>query len=263
MEEDLSEYNPEGTLLRQAQTRMLEILEVVHQICLKHGISYWLDAGTLLGAVRHGGFIPWDDDLDIAVLGKDYKRLKQILKKELPENLVFQDWDTEPNLLMKMGKVRDKNSLYVDPLYKRKLKHEGLYIDIFPMYPIASLKWRKRIDFFYGRAMRRMRGFSDSKFEQAVAYILWPFCVVARWIFRLVSFLSASQMISHPLGGVSLNYQHDRNNIFPLTTITFEGREFLAPGNTHLYLQEQYKDYMTIPPPEKRRVHATKIEIYR
>src|SRR4028118_1460533 len=88
--EDLSHYNPEGSVLRRAQMRMVEILDGFDGICKKHNIDYWLVWGTLLGARRHGGFIPWDDDLDVAVLQSDYKKLLTILEKELPKNLKLQ-----------------------------------------------------------------------------------------------------------------------------------------------------------------------------
>ena len=74
--EDLSHYNPEGSTLRRAQLRMLEILKVVDDICTKHGIQNTLDGGTLIGAVRHGGFIPWDDDIDINVTREDLAKLR-------------------------------------------------------------------------------------------------------------------------------------------------------------------------------------------
>ena len=83
--EDFSKYNGEGTMLRKAQLRMLDILIAVDKICRKHNIPYWLDYGTLLGAVRHGGFIPWDDDLDISMMKEDYDRFLTIASKELPE----------------------------------------------------------------------------------------------------------------------------------------------------------------------------------
>ena len=71
-------FNPEGSVLRLHQMKMLRILEFVDRVCRKHGIRYWLSSGTLLGAVRHGGFIPWDDDLDIEMLYRDYKRLMEV-----------------------------------------------------------------------------------------------------------------------------------------------------------------------------------------
>lgn len=88
-QEDFSKYNGEGTTLRKAQLRMLDILIEVDKICRKHNIPYWLDSGTLLGAVRHGGFIPWDDDMDICVMRKDYKLLKKYLSEELSDKFCF------------------------------------------------------------------------------------------------------------------------------------------------------------------------------
>ena len=71
MEEDFSKYNGEGTMLRKAQLRMVDILVAIDKVCRDNGINYWIDYGTLLGAVRHKGFIPWDDDIDICVLTED------------------------------------------------------------------------------------------------------------------------------------------------------------------------------------------------
>ena len=93
--EDLRKYNPEGSTLRKAQMRMLDILLVVDKIFRKHHIEYWLDGGTLLGAVRHGGFIPWDDDLDINVRVSDISRIRKVLQSELPKNLCYQDVTTD------------------------------------------------------------------------------------------------------------------------------------------------------------------------
>ena len=99
MSEDLRvKYNPDGSILRQHQLKMLDILIVIDGICKKHGIKYWISDGTLLGAVRHGGFIPWDDDLDIQMMRKDFKHFIKIISKELPENLVLQTHKTDKGL---------------------------------------------------------------------------------------------------------------------------------------------------------------------
>ena len=83
-EELKARFNPEGSPLRLQQLRMKEMLKVLDGICRKHDIPYWIASGTLLGCMRHGGFIPWDDDLDVEMLRSDYKRLLRILPSELP-----------------------------------------------------------------------------------------------------------------------------------------------------------------------------------
>ena len=128
--EDLRRYNPEGSTLRKAQLRMLEMLLAVDKICRKHNILYWIDFGTLLGAVRHKGFIPWDDDVDICVMEKDYNYLRDILIKELPQQFVLQDTSTDQYAFFTYGRVRDKRSYCYYP-YFIKLKEQGLWIDIF------------------------------------------------------------------------------------------------------------------------------------
>ena len=127
-------FNPDGSTLRRQQLRMLELLDAVDTICKKHQIPYWLSSGTLIGAARHKGFIPWDDDLDIEMLRSDYLRLIKILPKELPDNFVLQTNDTDPNFISIYGKIRDKKS-YLEETnsYDRIFKEKGIYIDIFPL----------------------------------------------------------------------------------------------------------------------------------
>ena len=119
-------FNPEGSVLRQHQLRMLELLKVIDCICKKHDIPYWLSSGTLIGAARHKGFIPWDDDLDIEMMREDYLRLIKILPEELPDNLALQTHETDPNYIFIFGKLRDTD-------YDRNFTYQGIYIDIFPM----------------------------------------------------------------------------------------------------------------------------------
>jgi hypothetical protein len=95
-EELRQRYNPDGSQLRRHQMRMLDILIEVDRICKKHHISYWLSSGTLIGALRHNGFIPWDDDLDIEMMRSDYLRLMEVLPQELPEWLALQSDKTDP-----------------------------------------------------------------------------------------------------------------------------------------------------------------------
>lgn len=131
-EELRQKYNPDGSDLRKIQLRALEILKVVDLICKKHNIPYWLEGGALLGAVRHEGFIPWDDDIDIQILRKDYKKLLKILQKDLPDNLVVQSRETDEMYMDRMMKIRDLNS-FVTLTQGKRGKYEGIFIDVFAM----------------------------------------------------------------------------------------------------------------------------------
>lgn len=86
-----AKYNPDGSNLRKMQLRMLEMLKYIDSICRENDIKYWLSSGTCLGAVRHGGFIPWDDDADIEMLASDYRKLEKILRSS-SRDFVLQDY---------------------------------------------------------------------------------------------------------------------------------------------------------------------------
>lgn len=262
MEEDFSEYNADGTILRKAQLRMVEILQVVDKICKKNNIQYWLDYGTLLGAIRHKGIIPWDDDIDITLMRKDYIKLCKVLKKELPEDLIFQDESTDKNYFCKFAKVRDKNSMLHDPLWT-KVKEKGIYIDIFPVEKMVSKRMKKFVDYFYFNAFTRSRGFYKSKMKYMSGWVLLPFAYSLVVIARAIAAIYPSKLIFASFG-VPFYYEaiYHSEYIFPCKPVLFEGKEFMAPARMDDYLRNIYGDYMRIPPKEKRITHSIKIEIY-
>lgn len=262
MAEDFSKYNGEGTILRQAQLRMLDIMIEVDKLCKKHNIPYWLEFGTLLGAVRHGGFIPWDDDFDIAVMRKDYKRLRKILKNELPENLLFQDETTDKYYYLKFGKVRDRKSYVKDPDWSDKIKEQGLFIDIFPVEK-GNANIKRYLGFFYGLLFKRVRHHYKRKAEYYLSLIMWPFALLIIGFFRLVSYIIPSNQLIYSYGVLNLEkHQLTKKMIFPVKPILFEGYEFLGPADPDKLLTEIYGDYMKIPEEGNREVHATYMKIY-
>lgn len=258
MEEDFSKYNGEGTQLRKAQLRMLDILLEVDKICRKHNIPYWIDYGTLLGAIRHGGFIPWDDDIDICVMDEYYGRLRKVLIEELPTQFVFQDSKTDINAFFYYGRVRDKHSYCYYP-YFTKLREQGLWIDIFRVDRVFSKQSKQFVDYFFRRSFREIHNYGSVAykssikrvFNKIIAYVIHPFVLLAKNLDKWFANNSNKGLLSHYAYNYSSMWALEEN-VFPLTEVEFEGHKFLAPHNYDEHLRIRYGDYMQLPPEEKR-----------
>lgn len=262
MEEDLSVYNTEGSELRKLQLKMFEILIIVTDIADKHGIPYWLSGGTLLGAARHGGFIPWDDDIDMELLLPDYKKLLKILPQELPADLYLQTPKDKGYRLL-FSKVRDRNSIvYEIDDELDNFEEKGIYIDMFPEER-SYLPLKNVVDYFYGRTFRRLkRGqcFHSFSFfaEYTSSLFLFPVGVLLKYFVRSICTITKPNNILHSYG-IPNTTNHNASYMFPLSKIVFEGKAFSAPGNVDAYLSKQYGDYMNIPPKEKRATHFLRV----
>ena len=123
----------DNIVLRKVQLAELIILDEIKRICDLHGIKYYLAGGTLLGAARHTGFIPWDDDLDISMPRKDFERFAEICKTELDCRFELQSIDNEPKYNLFISKVRMKNTRLVDKVTANLDIKQGIYVDIFPL----------------------------------------------------------------------------------------------------------------------------------
>ncbi|MFI3254577.1 MAG: LicD family protein [Eubacteriales bacterium] len=125
--------NAEGTLLRKLQLCELEILREFVRICTKYELRYFLVGGTLLGAVRHQGFIPWDDDIDVAMLREDYDEFAKIAQVEFGETYFYQDYNTDPHYFLSYAKIRKNGTEVYEERFKNSQFHKGVFIDIFPL----------------------------------------------------------------------------------------------------------------------------------
>lgn len=261
-------YNAEGSTLRKAQIRMLDILIEIDKICRKHNIPYWLDFGTLLGAVRHKGFIPWDDDLDISILKKDRKRLCRYLKEELPTQFyIFDNNTTEYFRGSGIIKVMDRKS-FVRERYiadKDLVNGYGLWVDIFCIEK-GSRKFRKHVNSTQGKFQRRMQGrVADGIFNLSISYILFPFSLLEIAVYRLLKKMCSKDNYIYDLRTLVANAlfsERKLTQIFPLKEIMFEGHSFFAPVDCDAFLTETYNNYMEMPPEEKRTVHNLEIEVF-
>lgn len=271
-QEDFSEYNGEGTTLRKAQLRLLEILSKVDEICRRHNIPYWLDFGTLLGAVRHNGFIPWDDDLDIAVMRKDYKRFRKIMIKELPEQFFFSDWTTDAYHFDNYARIKDTRSHFPYPLFAKQ-KVQGVYLEVFLLDYVTSVKTRNFLNFFQRRIWRTLHRFDDAAgtpflrktLNKIIAWVSYPFMSLVLFIYQGIAKLKKDRKVSY-LCCLPGQYPHigvfSEEDILPCSEVIFEGKRFMAPTDTDKYLRILYNNYMKVPDKDKRLGHVLNMEIF-
>lgn len=253
------------TNLRPCQLKQLSILEVIDDICRKHNIEYWLDGGTLLGAVRHGGFIPWDDDIDIAMRKEALEKFIKVAPAELPDNLFLQTPESDPQSKEPIIKVRDLNSLYIESTDTFNAEYQkGLYVDIFPFidYPSVSKSFVKKV----AKGISVSYSILHAQHYYSLRSFLEFFYFGAKYLLLNAIWSMASAVKPHDtyISNILINngygIMHRQDSIFPLGTIEFEGKTFSAPGNPDTYLKDLFRNYMEIPPEDKRHIHAIYVQ---
>lgn len=257
--EDLKFYNPEGSNLRKGQLRMLEIAKEFDRICQKNNITYWIMSGTLLGARRHGGFIPWDDDFDVGVKREDFKKILTCLETELPEHLKLQTRKTDSNYVYHYAKIRDlKSNIWEENSSNRGYLYNGLFIDIFPFeYICLPKKWKLILDRFH------CRNVFESKKGIIWRWLTNTFFLFTLCIIPLFRFLGNLTKYKYSHGyGIGFYATHKLSTCFPTSKIKFENYEFSAPNDVDQYLTNEYGNFMRIPPKEKRQIHSCSIEVF-
>ena len=238
--------------VEKAQKIMLSILVEFERICSKYQLTYWLDYGTLLGAVRHKGFIPWDDDLDVSMPREDYEKFLQVATKELGTSYFLQNKTTDKDIFIHFSKIRDINSFFVEKheVNKKISYKQGIYIDIFPINYIDS-SFINRIKYTLLKTITKI--FSNRYIS--IDYISKPL------IKRTNSY--HGNEYSYMVRGaekMSNELKIDKKYIFPLQECIFENLSFKIPSNSTKYLKLLYGDtYMVIPPVNLRKRHSSTI----
>jgi len=253
----------EPDVLRKAQLIMLEMLIEFDSLCKKHDLRYWLDSGTLLGAVRHQGFIPWDDDIDLSMPLEDYNQFLKIAESELSSEIFLQTSQTDKNFKFDYIKLRSNKASIIEFHEKdRSINyHQGVFVDIFPMLTIEDTAANTK---YYDSALEEIRALSavslhtpDGKDEPVKRAVLTAALQQKHqgWESDKLKVIYGGEM-------PDVAACFDIAAVFPLTSITFEGRTFPAPNNPSHYLDAIYSfDYRQLPPEEKRIIHAHSIEI--
>lgn len=266
----------ERELLRKVQLKQLEIAKEIKRVCEENEIGYFLCYGTFLGAVRHKGFIPWDDDLDLGMLRADYEKFCRIAPTALKPEFCLQTWYTDPNYGLPFGKVMLRNTIYLESKKTTRLKQNGIYVDIFPfdfapesakqqdklakallqIYRVKLMKsgykpwmendsivWKKRIGYLFYQAKALFARQEDlsrayDALAESIDYssVLCGQCALP----RLDCF--QTEWFEH------------------MTDYVFESEHFPGPVNYDAVLSAEYGDYMTLPPVEERE---NRHQIYR
>ena len=245
--------------LKSLQFKILEIVRYFDTFCKENNITYYLMGGSALGAMRHKGFIPWDDDLDVQMLSKDYQKFIKIVSKEVEKyNLFFQSEKTDPKYDGEITKLRDRRSTFLEISDKTVGEyHQGIMLDIFEMKTYDPKIW-KYYTFISTIAKAKPHGgngFVGNRIKEIIYYSkLDKLC---QWILR------RNELEKGFLGFyLQFNEKFKYENIFPLSEIEFEGHIFPCPGNADGYLKSLYGDtYMELPPEDQRRVHAKYINV--
>lgn len=237
------------TPVRQCQLVILRMLKIFDYLCEKHGIKYFLVGGTLLGAIRHQGFIPWDDDLDLGMTRDDYEKFVKYAAPELPYDIFFQNLQTDkyyPAFHMVDARLRDKYSRnFRKPELEKQYKwHNGIQLDIF-IYDRAFLPHNRLIyymnmmfiKYFKADPAKDVRGEVLRRIEK---YSPFPLVYASSFICR------------HRLMRLGANYIR-KNEIAKLVKVKFEDMEAYIPNGWEACLKRQYGDYMKLPPVEKRK----------
>ena len=240
-------YNPEGSELRSLQMRLLEMLEFIDDICKKNNIKYWLSSGTCLGAVRHGGFIPWDDDVDIEMMREDYLKFERVFKEN--EKYVLQTSSTDFFYTQPFAKLRDKRSYFQegeDACISSKYKYTGVFVDFFVME--SSPYWVAESCHYLHGFLRHISYRLKNTLPYRILY--WPFKMITFSYTSLMKALftkSDGDILRHTCGTGCHKNIRVKKDIFPLTYAEFEGKRYPIPGNVDAYLKRMFGNYDELP----------------
>lgn len=256
--------------LRRLQLAELEILDVFVRVCVKHGLRYYLVGGTLLGAVRHQGFIPWDDDIDVAMPREDYDRFADVAALELGPQYFYQCPETDPYYFLTYAKIRKNGTEVYEERFKNAKFHKGIFIDIFPLdfcpkpglichllfNILAVMNYRGQVD--SGEIYKPYSEFSG-KLGYAALRLIPPrgLVNVRRPLLRLSKWLSRKEFVASYSGAYGYY-----NEIFPTawfaegSDVRFEGQACKGPAETERELTQIFgRDFMLPPPETEQKWH--------
>lgn len=277
-------YNKDLEKLHEIE---LEMLKEFHKFCVENDLRYFIIGGTLLGAIRHGGFIPWDDDVDVGMPRRDFEKLKKLWNQNAPEHLRF-SFDLRENNINFIPKILNLKT----QIYERSIETDWhVYIEVFPFdgvsrwkilstFKVLFIRYLNRCYFIYKLRVNKKLRYRDLNrlvfkptknpleiLKRSIIFfttLLLPskfFSKIPKLIDKLAKKydFDSSEYIVNYYGAYGLREVVRREWVEPQVLVKFEDAEFYAPNNWHNYLTRIYGDYMVVLPPEKRVNHNIRI----
>ena len=255
--------------IKSVQLQILNTMKFIDKLCRENEIVYYIMGGTALGAVRHGGFIPWDDDLDIFMTPDQYKKFKTVFENSNSEQFILQEWRTDKKYL-EYAKIRMNGTTFIEENFKDcKDMHHGIYVDIMILHKVPENKFIQKIVYYeskfvtlYGLSQRNWKPKSKSQ-EVVLKSLKFMPC-------KLIARIAYSHIYRYDNRKDNYKYCYwitpakFRNGLFDKTffekpiDIPFEDTNLLGSEKIKEYLEYRYGDYMKLPSEEQRKaaVHA-------
>ncbi len=245
--------------MNKLQEKILEIMVFINKLCRENQIEYYIMGGTALGAVRHGGFIPWDDDLDIWMTYENYKKFKKLFYENNYDKFILQEWKIVDDYLQ-YAKVRMNGTTFVEKQFmNNKDLHQGIYVDIMILHKTPKNKKSILNRQYFASKYVTLKGnlatswkpkSSFQKFLSFIAKILpkWFDKKVYKYIYKYDVLNDNFDYIYYITKGNKNTGYFDRNLIEPVQEIDFEGISLYCINDIKKYLEIRYGDYMKLPP---------------
>ena len=247
--------------IKRVQNRLLEMAKATAAILENNNIPYQIAFGTLLGAVRHGGFIPWDDDFDFLLFDDSYDKATEALARELPQSMFLENEKTEPKYFHGWAHVKDLESECDCSLFPQDniYKNHGLSVDLYKLTKIkekdfATYRLEEAIAYIDRR--KKLGFITEEDYEKRKELFLREF--KEREANKAQPSSSDKEIFAYPF-----TYgKQEIDEVLPLRKYKFEDTEFLGPNNYHPLLVSEYGDYMQLPPEEDRKPHFHSVKFH-